>query len=287
MKKVNSNVAPQFDWYQATFHDCGVADLVTVLCSVEDSLSTRPIKGINFYKHGLSIERPDGHQIATLFYGGQNGINVKATSYNAIAVSNALRSSGYPHRITRMDSCVDWIEPGLFDRLQKKLSAFAVRNNIAIRQDGDWVRNQGRTLYLGGASSPVWLVLYEKGFEQGHGDPDWVRLEIKTKPDDKDKGYECSAWTPSEAMTPAPWVKRALKVIQYADIRDKCVNVPAAPVGFERAFDAMARQYWRVLVQLAAREGEADLDWGYAGVRIQEKLLEHGRLSLDMDDDAA
>ena len=102
------------------------------------------------------------------------------------AVVEAVRAS-YPHRCTRVDSCADFDAPGAFDRVLGAVMDAKKDHRLYGESRGDWddFPELGRTQYLGAATSPVKLRLYEKGKQPEYrhlNRSDWCRLEIQVRP---------------------------------------------------------------------------------------------------------
>lgn len=191
----------RFDWYQTTVHvdDPERSGLVSCLMEAWDLVDWVPAKPLNGYNRGGAIVRGD-KTLCRLCWGGQPGVNCLSTSEESPVLSRALMLSGFAHRPTRVDACLDWDEPFLFDILSEKIIQYALKNRITIDQQGDWTRLKGRTLYLGAKSSALQLVLYEKGYEQGGGASlDWVRLEVRVRPKGERRA-QVSSFSPTQIM---------------------------------------------------------------------------------------
>ena len=174
----------RWDWYQSTVlvQDPQDSGLVDVLLKAWPLSDWAPARNLNGYLYGGQIKRGD-RMLCHLCWGGQSGVNCKTTSDESPVLAQALREFGKQHLPTRLDACEDWQEEGFFDSVSAALIQFATDNRLSINQQGDWVRGESRTLYVGSKDSPVRLVLYEKGYEQGGDAPrDWVRLEVRIRP---------------------------------------------------------------------------------------------------------
>lgn len=242
----------RFDWYQSTVQaaDPQACGLVDHLLAAWDLADWVPARNLNGYSFGGAIVRGD-RTLAHLCWGGNPGINVKTTSDESPVLAAALAEfSGVtriPHCPTRVDACCDWVEPGLFDSLSAHLIEFAQGNRLAINQQGDWTRGEGRTLYLGSKNSPVRLVLYEKGYEQGGDAPrDWVRLEVRVRPK-RDHRSVVASWDADQCFC-AGWVPDALQVLNWDDLRGRAsVGTVWRRSDAERSRAALLRQYAAVI----------------------------------------
>ncbi len=248
----------KWDWYQSTVYvaDPQLSGLVDLLLKHWELSDWVPAKNLNGYHYGGAIKRGD-NVLCHLCWGGQVGVNCKTTSEESGTLAAALAEFGKPHRPTRVDACLDWEEDGLFDSLAAALIAFAQSyggKGLAINQQGDWVRNIARTLYLGSKDSPIRLVLYEKGYEQGGDAPrNWVRLEVRVRP--KNQHREAVAgWKPHDAFG-AGWVADACRAIHLDNLEKRAVGTVWKRSDDERSRFALLRQYGPTLERWAAEVG--------------------------------
>lgn len=257
----------QFDWYQATVHGSGEGGVISALVSALPEVSVRSCAGLNSYTHGADIHRGDT-TVARVMWGGTRGVHVMATGDKAREVAPVLRQAFPVHNVTRADVCVDWIEAGLFDRLSGILIGFAVDHGLAIKQEGDWIRGEARTLYLGAKSAAVRLVLYEKGYECG-GDRAWTRLEVRVRPQ-KEWKADCATWTEKRLFGPSRWVREALTLIGFTDLERSAVGTVWKPSDVERARAALVKQYGAILRAWADELG----GWDRLGPELERAYLD-------------
>lgn len=262
----------RFDWYQATVYvpDPDSGGLLSHLMGAWDLVDFAPDRGMHGYLHGGKIIRGD-RKLATIWWGGNPGVNITSSSDDAPALADALRSSGLPYGVTRADVCCDWVEEGCFDSLSSHLIKFASDNGISINQQGDWIRGQARTLYLGSPQSPVRICLYEKGYEQrakvgGDAPLDWTRLEVRVKPKGAHR-VAVSSWDCTQFFA-VGWVSDALKVLGWDQLQKRSVGTIWRPDDTERARAALIRQYGAVMSQWADQLGS----WEALGPVIQAAM---------------
>ena len=233
----------KFDWYQCTYHGADPLEIIRAIEAAHPFALIEPDSPKNGYRVG-QVFKLGGETLARVWWEGNTGVHVVTTSANAHELAPLLRAQGV-HNVTRLDACEDWIEAGLFDRLAAHLIGYAQGHGITINQQGDWVRGQARTLYLGSPSSAVRLVLYEKGYEAG-GDVNWVRLEVRCRP--KGEAREAVArWSPGEAFGAARWVVDALAGLGWDHLQAKAIGTVYRPSDDERARLTLAKQYGGVL----------------------------------------
>lgn len=277
----------KWDWYQSTVavEDPGSSGLVNCLLRAWEFSDFVPAKNLNGYHYGGQIVRGE-RVLCHLCWGGQPGVNVKTTSDESHVLAKALADFGIEHLPTRVDSCLDWEEDGLFDSLAASLIEFAqIGKGLAINQQGDWTRGIGRTLYLGSPSSPVRLVLYEKGYEQGGDAPlNWVRLEARVRPK-KEHRVEVSSWSPEHAFA-AGWIAAACKHIGLDDLEKRAVGTIWKRTDDEKTRWAMLRQYGSALRKWLAECGGDREEFGrrLADALMQEETTGGNSASVDPQD---
>lgn len=258
----------RWDWYQSTVmvQDPQQSGLVKVLLEAWPLSDWAPAKNLNGYLFGGQIKRGD-RTLCHVCWGGQSGVNCKSTSDESSTLADALTKFGKPHLPTRVDSCEDWEQEGLFTSMAATLVQFAQDNRLAINQQGDWVRGESRTLYLGSKDSPVRLVIYEKGYEQGGDAPkDWVRLEVRVRPK-REHRVRVAEWTPNEALC-AAWIPAALATLGWDHLEKQAVGTVWKRSDAERARSALLKQYGAIIAQWAFEVGS----WESFGPVLQDAI---------------
>ena len=259
----------RFDWYQSTVmvqcpQDSGLVDALLKAWPLSD---WAPARNRNGYTRAGAIVRGE-RLLCHVGWGGQPGVNCTSTSDESPTLAKALRDFGRLHRPVRIDSCLDWVEEGLFDSMSAFLIEHAKAKRLAIDQRGDWTRGEARTLYVGSKDSPVRLVLYEKGYEQGGDAPrDWVRLEVRVRP--KRQHREMVArWDPPQVFS-VGWVHEALAKMGWDDLQARSVVGTVWRRDDEaRARAALVRQYGAILARWADEVG----DWDSLGGAIRAEI---------------
>lgn len=258
----------RWDWYQSTVlvQEPQESGLVRVLLEAWPLSDWAPAKNLNGYLYGGQIRRGD-RTLCHLCWGGQTGVNCKTTSDESSVLAAALQRFGKQHMPTRVDACVDWEEEGFFDSVSSALIQFAQDNRLAINQQGDWVRGEARTLYLGSKDSPVRLVLYEKGYEQGGDAPkDWVRLEVRIRPK-REHRASVATWEPEHAFE-ASWVPAAVEFLGWEALVKRAVGTVWKRSDAERARAALLKQYGAIIASWASEVGS----WEALGPAIETAL---------------
>jgi hypothetical protein len=271
---------PKFDYYRATFFQFDPNQIITHLLAFFDLSSVRQARGKHGYSRGAEVHRGD-LVLARLWWGQNPGVCVSLSSENADVGVPALRALGH-HQVSRADSCWDLDEPGLFDRLVPELLAFALTYDLQINQVGDWERGKGRTIYLGSRNSVVFLRIYEKGYEQGYGSKDHVRVECEVKPAKKDKKEELSRMT-ADQLWGVGWLKDFSRVFDLGLFEQYKLGNSRQITDFERAKFHLAKQYGPTLQRMIdeAKSSESFLS------ELNQLLREAGRKGLILESESS
>jgi len=234
-----------------------------------DALVVDSLRVPGGWDFGRDLRRGEVH-VARVLWGGRNRVHVSAQGAGTPRVAEVVRDR-WKHGVSRVDVCLDWDEPGVWDEVSGQLEKVSLLHGIKRSQMGDWITphrspGEGRTLYAGSEKSAVRVRCYEKGRQLPEaGRPDWVRAEQQTRPNSSSK-VRFASLTPSEVWGAADWT---------ADLFERLTGelVPAArvvtwhePDGV-RARAWMLRQYGKTLASMAreydhdpARFGGALLD---------------------------
>lgn len=269
----------KWDWYQTTvLVSCPEhSGLVSHLLKCYPFTDFVPAKNLNGYHFGGAIRRGD-KTLVHLCWGGQPGVNCKATSDDSESLALALKSFGHSHAPTRLDACEDWYEQGLFDVLSSKMIEYAKDKNLAINFQGDWVRGKGRTLYVGSSTSSVRLVLYEKTDERrsaGFQDaPEhWVRMEARARPKRAHR-ESASFWEPVNVFE-CGWLPGFLSDLGYwQDLQHRSIGTVWKCSDAERSRAALLRQYGAIMKAWSDELGGWENLGGEIQARMQETIKE-------------
>jgi hypothetical protein len=273
----------KWDWYQTSVwvSDPQASGLVDVLLKAWPMSDWEPARPLNLvYQYGGAIMRGQV-ELCRLSWGGQPGVNCKTSSSESGTLQRAIARFGQPHAPTRLDACVDWVEPGLFESVSNALRQFALGKRLSISMMGDWERNEGRSLYLGGKTSIVQVCLYEKGAEQrakgASGAPkDWVRLEVRLgnmKRKDRDK---LADWADPAQVFGVGWMADACKAIGFEELKQHALGTVWRRSDEERAFHALVHQYGPLLKRMAQGSSEG---WDGPIQRLMKALDPYGEVA--------
>lgn len=267
----------KWDWYQSTVWlkdpHAGLVQALLAAWPLSDWCAAAPLNRV--YQYGGVIRR-GSQELCRLSWGGQPGINCKTSSSDSGALCAALR--GFDHSPTRLDACLDWTEEGLFDSLSNALRQFGLKRRIKLGFAGDWERNEGRTLYLGGKQSIVQICLYEKGAEQRAkgvaGAPlDWVRLEVRVGNMKRKQRDRIAHWDHASNVFSVGWMPEACAAIGLEALETISLGTSYSKSTDERAFLALLNQYGPLLKRLA---GESSDGWDTPLKRLVAGLDPHG-----------
>lgn len=239
----------KWDWYQVTIHLSELDSLMLVLERFYPLCDWQITTPQNGYQNARALVLGD-RKLLICNYGGNGGTaNIVSTSEDSRQFYDALQSWGGSYRPTRVDSCIDWDEEGLFNALSASLISFALDNDLKLSQLGDWQRGKSRTLYIGSPKSPVQLRLYEKGYQldgQETNNPNWVRLEVQIRPA-KERRSTVSKWTPADCFC-AGWVALAVERFFIVAGKSKPIGVINRPSDKERQRAWIAKQAANILM---------------------------------------
>jgi hypothetical protein len=260
---------PRFDWYEVTL-DQGADEVLAALVRGLELASVEPMRADNGYLHAARVYRIRGEALAQVLWGGNPGTHVRIGGASTDEVVPVLREAFPAHRVTRVDVATDFEAPGFFADVTRPLIEFAVREGLRLDHRGDWERGEARTLYIGSEQSPVRLVVYEKGYEQGQGDtrPDWVRIEARVRPQGGTARARFAALSPVEVMGSA-WLPRALDAIDWLRVEAVQVGKGYRRTESERARSWLVLQYGRILAEWRDQAGS----WESVGSELG-KLIE-------------
>jgi hypothetical protein len=178
------------------------------------------------------------------------------------------------HSCTRTDSCIDYDEPGAWERLSS--IALDVKKGFRLKGEkrGDWedFPEDGRTLYLGAASSAVRCRVYEKGKHPDYvhlARPDWVRVEVQVRPE-KDARQDYAGASAQAVWGASAWTRELAAQIMKADLEPLPPYAARELSELDRALLNLCRQYGHHLAALRDERG----DWACVGKAIGDSMHE-------------
>lgn len=271
----------RFDWYQATVcapRDALVESIRGAFPGRAEPLSRAP----HGYDAGLRLV-DDGGQVCQVWWGKRfPHPHVVFSGEGASLGADLLRGQFPDHRVTRVDTCTDYAEPGSYDRLQELALGVARDRCIKVGTAGDHLlTKEGRTLYLGGTQAHTRLRLYDKAAElrqQFQHDPvklasvpvDLARLEVQVRPATPEAKRAASTADPVALMGSSAWMRELMRHVAGLDLAPFQAGRVWRQSDDDRAYAAMLAQYGGLL-----RRVHADLgSWACVGDQIGHDLAE-------------
>lgn len=255
----------KFDWYQASIPEVRpevVMDALSASDYYGEWVETRPLKG-----YDVGSQFVMGQEVLyRINHGGQNaeyGPNVLGSGAAAPKLAEVIRTNFPSHRVSRLDSCVDYHHPDVYSYLRKKALKIAKEQKVQVREIVKPLEesDDGRTLYLGSQTSAISMRIYEKGKQLGCG-IEWVRAELQVRPQKQTK-LIASMLSPLEVWGLAKWSHAMAVQMGNADLQRVDAEVYQQS-DHDRAYRFMLKQYRRVLERMNVTHGS----WETVGAQI-------------------
>lgn len=260
----------RFDWYQATV-EAEVREVLAALPEVCDGFARwdQMPKAPHGYRFGQRLHDMEG-PVCQVWWGGAGAQELPHVVFSGevARVGCELLRARFPHhRVTRADACVDYAEPGAYDRLQDLALTVARDRGITVDTRGDHlVTKQGRTLYLGAASSHTRLRLYDKAAElrvKFQRDPvrlaevprDLARLECQVRPQTRESRELAARVEPMVLMGSAAWMRALMGMVAGVDLEPFEAGKVWRQTDDDRAYAALLAQYGGLLERRAELHG--------------------------------
>lgn len=269
----------RFDWYQATI-PAPLNDVLDVLSGLDESGHLKHERGAHGYAHATVLMGLDG-PLARVWHGGSHEYpHAVLSGENAQAGAELIRASFPEHFVTRVDPCEDFGDDHAFDRTQVVMLKAAQAHRVKVDTRGDHLLTmQGRTLYLGAASSACRLRLYDKAAElrsKFAADPERLarvpdhltRLEAQVRPQTRESRASFATIEPLEVMGSSKWLREVWKAVAGLDLQPVQVGKGWRQSDDERAYRYLLAQYGGVLRRMVADHG----DWPSVGLQLGADL---------------
>lgn len=272
-----------FDWYQATL-PASVDDALEGLMSLAEGVRLEHGRGAHGFAHSTVLHGPDG-PVARVWHGGSHTYpHAVITGENAQPGAELIRAKFPEHFVSRADVCEDFAGEGTFDRVVPVLLDVAVQHRVKVDTRGDHLlTKEGRTVYLGAASSSCRLRLYDKAAElraKFAADPvrlssipeHMARLEAQVRPQTRDARSKFASIEPVAVMGSSAWLRQVWRGVVGLELDPVQVGKPWRQADDDRAYAYMLAQYGGLLRRLAAVQG-----WDCLGLQIRDDLAERER----------
>lgn len=263
----------RFDAYTATGVSFKPTDVLPMLFEAGGCSMTQG-RGFQTFGERISVKNSAGDELGSVSWGGSQGdrVMVEVKGERTPEVVERLRS-GFPHRCTRVDSCVDFERPGAFEELLGPVLKAKEDHKLYGEKRGDWdMPELGRTQYLGASSSAVRARLYEKGKQPEFRHLsrfDLCRLEIQVRPakDAKDAYSKLSAM---EVWGASKWTRQLASEVLSEMLDPHPPGTVRKDTKRDQALRWMCSQYGPHLVSLAGDLG----GWEVLGLTLREMIEE-------------
>jgi hypothetical protein len=234
------------------------------------------------YGGGAALVDGSGPVVRVWWGGVHEHPHVVASGETAQAAAELLRAELPDHGVSRADACIDYAEPGAYDRLQGLAVGVAKDKGIRVGTAGDHlVTLQGRTLYLGATSSHTRLRLYDKAAELRQqfaldpvrlaGVPDELaRLECQVRPQTREAKAAAATVDPLTLMGSAAWMRELMRQVAGLELHPFEAGRVWRQADDERAYAALLAQYGGLLGRMCADQGT----WDMVGRQIGHDLAE-------------
>ena len=260
-----------FDWYGASV-DAGIDETAGEALGAFPGATLQQGKGRHGFARAVKVER-DGSVLAEVLWHNlgrpsDQACYVVGTGQNSPAVAGWLRRWKPLHRVSRVDVAEDYTGEGTWERLSTLCLEVADKHGIDVEHAGDHHRAvKGRTFYLGGRSSVVREVCYEKGKQIG-GDPNHVRMELRVRPGSREAKYQAAQLGASELYGAARWSMELAAHLGHPDIVKRSLGTVYREEDDERAMNWLMKQY---APTLRAKRNELGC-WAALGDYIGSKI---------------
>lgn len=258
----------RFDWYSATVA-APFENLSRCLSAEYEWAQPATVKPFPRYDYATQWTCGD-EQILRMDYQHEKGSAlVSATSHNAPRAAGYLREH-WTHSVSRLDVCEDYTGEGVFEQLDSLFVGIAVQHGVRLDQAGDWLRQNGRTRYIGSKKSTTLTRVYEKGWQQyadakANGtklpedfDITRTRVETQLRPPSKDK-QAAAKYSCADVVAYSTWTRDAnLRLTGYeiaTPLKESRGRSPHA-----KKLHHLAKQYGLTLkAELARLDGSFEL----------------------------
>lgn len=236
-------------------------------------------KGFHTFGHRHAICDDSGAEVASMQWGGHQGdrMMIEVKGEHTPIIVEQLRERWPEHRVTRVDSCADFDEPGAFERLLGPCERVVRERKLYAERRGDWEQHPelGRTYMMGSHASAVRCRLYEKGRQPEYrhlGLDNWARIEVQVRPA-KGAKEAYSRLQPVEVWGASRWTKELAAELLEAHIDPHPAGTVYRKPEDEAARWWMCKQYGANLLELKDAVG----GWAEVGLCIGEIIEEQQR----------
>lgn len=275
----------RFDWYQATVP----ADVKAVLGALPGVAGpgarwANMRKAPHGYGFGQVLEDTAGPLLRVWWGGAHVHPHVVASGEVSPKVADLLRGDWPGHRVTRVDVCEDYSEPGAYDRLQELALTVAKDHKVKVGTAGDHLlTKEGRTVYLGAPTSHTRLRVYDKAAElraQFAAQPaklaalpdELARFEVQVRPQTTLAKAAAAQADPIHLMGSSAWMRKLMLMVSGLELEPFQAGQVWRQSDDDRAYAALLAQYGGLLGRMAVDQG-----WECLGLQLRDDLAERSR----------
>lgn len=252
----------RFDAYTATTGS--LMPNAAMDCLMFDADTVKQGGGHHGFRHRLVVSGADGHQTGSVQYGGQHPdlVMIEVKGERTPAVVDKLRAVAPGHNCTRVDSCCDFEFPGAFEALLAPCTGVKKEHKLRGSKAGDWddFPEDGRTLYLGAATSVARARLYEKGLQPEYrhlNRADYCRLELQVRPS-KDSKQIYSQLDALQVWGCSRWTRDLAARVLESEVLAHPAGTIRRETSRDRALRFMCKQYGAHIMSLMHEYGSYD-----------------------------
>jgi hypothetical protein len=277
----------RFDWYQATVR----ADVREVRDALAEGLTggapswvhQRPRQGYGF----ADVLKAGDDVAAQIWWGGVHAWPHVVLSGEEAQLGAEVLRARWPdaHTVSRVDSCIDYAEPGAYDRLQGMALQVAAEQRVRVDTRGDHlVTMKGRTVYLGAPTSHTRLRIYDKAEQlraQFANDPQRLatvpdhlaRFECQVRPHTPQARQIAARADAITVMGASKWMRVLMGLVAGLELEPFQAGRPWRQSDDDRAYAALLSQYGGLLKRIKADLGS----WECVGLQLGHDLAERQR----------
>lgn len=273
----------RFDWYQATVR-AAPETLRACLSGLADRGAWEPMtKAPHGYGSAARLVDSEG-PVCMMWWGGSHEHpHAVISGERAQAGAELLRGELPDHSVSRADACIDYGEPGAYDRLQGLALDVARARRIKVGTAGDHLLTlQGRTMYMGGTTAHTRLRIYDKAAElrqQFAGNPvklaqlpaELARLECQVRPQNMEAKRLAAKADPVSLMGSAAWMRELMRLVAGLELEPLAMGNVWRQSDHQRSYAWMLSQYGGVFQEMFRDCGSWDLVGRQIGHDLAEK----------------
>jgi hypothetical protein len=250
--------------------------LISLLADVSgDGHEVTQGRGFHSFGHRVAVKDTTGVEVGSVMWGGMHG-DLSMIEVKGEPTPRAVKQlrERFFHKVTRVDACADFDAPRAFEKLLEPCMEVKAAHRLKGERRGDWedFPEEGRTLYLGAATSVARVRLYEKGKQPEYrhlSRNDWARIEVQVRPAKEAKGTYAHA-SPSDVWGATRWTRDLAARALQAHVDPHPAGTVYRETDLERRLTFCAKQYGPTFLELFEAVGS----WECVGLTLREKITQ-------------